>query len=186
LLRYEKLETIITYVAPVDNTCNYVNYYKSMTKNANMIPCDKGEMIAKIQTKVDNLTDAVHELKDIKHQEHEDIKEMAQLKLTAMHGEMIAKNDAVLGEMKLYHEKQMAALHETITLQKITNSRVNHLEEKNVKIEGDINNIWKQGRILVWVNKHPKIAILVLLLLSAAFSYVAQFLSIETILKFTK
>lgn len=151
-----------------------------------MIPCNQTIAITEIQTNLSNLATSVHELKEMKHQEHEDIKEMAQLKLTAIHGEMMAKNDAVLGEMKIYHEKQMAALHETITLQKITNSRVNHLEEKNIKIEGDINNIWKQGRILVWVNKHPKIAILVLLLLSAAFSYIAQFLSIETILKFTK
>jgi hypothetical protein len=155
--------------------------------------CLKEKDIAEVRAKVDSQSETsnlilkrIDELRTFKHQEHIDMREVFETKLTGMHAENIAHNEVLLSEISKLAE-----------LQRIANGRVSKAETHIEKMAGDIlvrrefidkriEDLEKVHKIVRFINKYPVRAILIVVSVVAFLFMLVDYLGVKAILTFVK
>jgi len=132
------------------------------------------------------ILDRITELRSFKHQEHLDMKEVFDAKLTGMHAENIAHNESLLSEISKLSE-----------LQRIANGRVSKAEEHIEKMAEDIlvrrafldqkiTDLEKSHKIVKFINKYPVRAILIALGVVAMLFMLVDYLGVRAVISMVK
>ena len=132
------------------------------------------------------ILDRITELRTFKHQEHLDMREVFESKLTGMHAENIAHNEILLTQ-----------LDKITTLQKAANNRVSKAEEHIEKMADDIMvrreyldqkilDLEKSHKIVRFINKYPIRAIIIVMSIVAFLFMLVDYLGVKAILTLAK
>ena len=106
-----------------------------------------------------------------------ELKELIELKVESIKNEIKPSLDLIDYKLNELREINCTEHPEIITHQKITNSRVTHLEEEN--IERDKNLF-----IVSWINKNPKITILIFIMFWFVLSGLSKYIDpIDLVIK---